>query len=155
MVIIFENHKIFLKRLVEAGIDFILVGGYAVNFHGYNRPTGDMDIWLKPSNENKNKLLQLLKKEGYSEKSLAHIRESDFNTHLAFHIGNDPFRIDFLTYINGVEFEEAQKQQQSLPLDNIIVPVLHLHHLVLSKMNTERIKDKADIEELQKRKKNK
>ena len=150
MVIVFEQHRLFLKKLLAAGVEFILVGGYAVNFHGYNRPTGDMDIWLKPSDETKNKLLALLASEGYTDSSLVAIQASDFTQHLALHLGEDPFRIDFLTFIQGVKFDEAQKQQQLLPLGDKVVPVLHLHHLVLSKMNTNRLKDKADVEELQK-----
>ena len=150
MVIIFEDHKLFLKKLLEAQVDFILVGGYAVNFYGYNRPTGDMDIWLKPSNDNREKLAILLEKENYSPGSVAQIRNADFTKHLAFHLGKEPFRIDFLTFIQGVSFEEAKAQQQLLPLEDKFVPVIHLHHLVISKTNTDRFKDKADIEELQK-----
>ena len=155
MVIVFEQHKIFLEKLLNAGVEFILIGGYAVNFHGYNRPTGDMDIWLKPENENKTRLIHLLKNEGYTAESLEPIEGMDFTKHLAFHLGKNPYRIDFLTFIQGVNFEDAQKQQQELPLKDKFVPVLHLHHLVLSKMNTDRLKDKADIEELQKIERNK
>ena len=154
MVIVFEQHRTFLRKLLVSGVEFILVGGYAVNFHGYNRPTGDMDIWLKPSEENKLKFLELLKKEGYDDRAIKAIQSCDFTSHLAFHIGENPFRIDFLTYIQGVAFEEANAQQQLLPLGEEYVPVLHLHHLVLSKMNTDRLKDKADIEELQKIRRN-
>ena len=156
MVILFEEHKLFLEKLLKAEVEFILVGGYAVNFYGYNRPTGDMDVWLNPTKDNQQKIIALFRNEGYSDESILQIESLDFTKHLAFHIGKDPFRIDFLNFIQGVSFAEAKLQQQLLPFKDKFVPVLHLHHLVISKTNTDRLKDKADIEELQKinRKKN-
>ena len=59
MKILLEEFRLLLKKLLESKVDFILIGGYAVNFHGYNRPTGDMDIWLRPTNETRDKLVQL------------------------------------------------------------------------------------------------
>ena len=53
MNIFLEEHQEILKALNKNGVDFLLVGGFAVNYHGYNRTTGDMDLWIKPDNENK------------------------------------------------------------------------------------------------------
>lgn len=57
MNILIEPHRDVLKKLIAFNIDFILIDGYAANFHGYNRVTGGMDIWLKPDNVNKKKFL--------------------------------------------------------------------------------------------------
>jgi hypothetical protein len=76
MSILVEPHKQMLRRLVEFNVDFILIGGYAVNLHGYVRATGNMDIWLKPSNENREKFLTLLKAEGFDDLSLSHISKT-------------------------------------------------------------------------------
>ena len=115
MIITLPEHKTLLLKLIAVDIKFILIGGYAVNYHGYNRPTGDMDIWLNPTNENRDKLLDFFLNEGYEKETVDEIRKLDFTTPVVFHIGSPPKRIDFLTKISIVNFEEAWKQNQLLP----------------------------------------
>jgi len=150
MIIFLEEHKQILRSLLDCKVDFILIGGYAVNYHGYNRPTGDMDILLRPNNANKEKLLLMFMQEGFVEESLKNVRDLDFTKAAVFHIGKPPKRIDFLTHISRVDFDEAWKEKQLLPMGEYSVPVLHLHHLILAKMGTGRERDKGDIDELQK-----
>ncbi|MEO8148139.1 MAG: hypothetical protein ABI723_10900 [Bacteroidia bacterium] len=150
MDIFLKEHKIFLLKLIENNITFILIGGHAVNFHGYGRPTGDMDIWVKPDNDEKLKLVELLRKEGFSEEGINTVSQFDFTKRVVFHFGDYPLRVDFLTFINIIKFDEAYEQKQLLPLGDKLIPVLNLHHLVLSKITTDRPKDKLDIDELQK-----
>ena len=150
MNILIEPHKQVLRRLIEFKVDFILIGGYAVNFHGFNRVTGDMDVWLKPDQNNRTKFIQFLKAEGFDQESITRISETDFTKHTAFHIGEKPLQIDFITIISGVSFTEAEPQKQLLPFEDISIPFLHLEHLILSKLTSSRLKDKLDVEELQK-----
>ena len=150
MDIFYEAHRLFLKRLLEFDIDFLLIGGFAVNFHGFNRPTGDMDIWLKPTNENKEKFIKMIRSEGFNEEGISYIAKLDFTKPVVFHTGQIPLRIDFLTFITIVKFDEAYNQKVLLPLGDKFVPVLHINDLILSKMTSDRIKDKLDVEELQK-----
>jgi hypothetical protein len=56
-----DEHKAILLQLLKYKVDFMLIGGYAVIYHGYGRTTGDMDIWLKPDNENRDKLIPVLR----------------------------------------------------------------------------------------------
>lgn len=150
MNILLEPHKQVLRSLVDFKVDFILIGGYAVNYHGYNRTTGDMDIWLKPDNENRANFIKFLERDGFDAESLAKISETDFTKHIAFHVGEKPLQIDFVTFISGVSFSEAEKEKQLLPFEDIFIPFLHLNHLILSKITSNRLKDKMDVEELQK-----
>lgn len=150
MIIFLEEHKQVLRKLIDNNVEFILVGGYAVNYHGYNRPTGDMDIWLRPDNENKTKLLSMLVKEGFIETSLKNVADLDFTQPAVFHIGSPPKRIDFLTRISRIDFHKAWEEKQILPMENYAIPVIHLHHLILTKMGTGRERDKGDVSELQK-----
>jgi len=150
MNIFLEKQKEFLIKLLDANVEFILIGGYAVIFHGYVRTTGDMDIWLKPDNANKEKFLDVLNKSGFSKKSLQQVRHSDFTQTLAFHFGNPPDRIDFLTKLAGISFEDAILNVEKLRSEGLSIPVLHLNDLIINKMLTNRTKDKADVEELQK-----
>jgi len=148
MDIFFEPHRMLLRDLLEAGVSFIVIGGYAVNFHGYNRPTGDMDIWLEPTEQNKQKLLAMLQRHDFDEDSIAYISSLNFEQTQVFSMGEPPFKFDFLTKINLVPYEEANRQKIVQDVEGLEIPFLHLNHLILSKINTGRTKDKADIEEL-------
>lgn len=144
-----ELHQHLIKKLLEAQVDFIIIGGYSVIFHGYKRTTGDIDIWLKPDNNNKNKLLPVLSYLGFDNSELNHVKELDFTKHLVFSIGDEPEKMDFITYINLVKYDDADLQKVIADIDGILIPFLNLNDLVLSKMNTGRQKDKADVEMLQ------
>jgi len=70
MNIFLESHKNLLERLIKANVKFLIIGGYAVNYYGYNRTTGDLDIWIKPDNFNKEKLIHVLEELGFSKDGL-------------------------------------------------------------------------------------
>ena len=127
-----------------------MIGGYAVNYYGYVRPTGDIDIWLKPDEETKFAFLAMLEKAGISNESRSLIAGLDFTSTAAFHIGQEPFRFDFLTKINGVTFNEAWNSRIIAQLGDFGLPVISRNHLILSKISTNRTQDKLDVEELQK-----
>ena len=149
MNLFIELHQNLIKMLLDAKVDFIIIGGYSVIFHGYKRTTGDIDIWLKPNNDNKKKLLIVLQQFGFEEDDLARVDTLNFTEHNVFSIGEQPEKIDFLTHISMVKYEDADKQKIEAEMDGLIIPFLHLNHLVLSKINTGRPKDKADVDMLQ------
>jgi predicted nucleotidyltransferase len=147
---IFQSEHIkALQLLINRDVEFLVVGGFAVNFYGYRRGTGDVDLWLHPDNANKTKLLEVFEKMDIEDEDLAHLRALNFETHLAFHIGEEPSRIDFMTYISGVSWTEAWEQKSMVDIDNLSIPFIHRNHLIQSKINTGRAQDKADIEGLQ------
>ena len=147
--VLYTEHQEILRHLIRKGVHFILIGGYAVIAHGYERTTGDMDLWIKPDNSNKLLLLEALRELGFEKRDLDIIATKDFEQPFVFSIGEKPLRVDFLTTISGVQYGEADAQKIIAEIDGIQLPVLHLNHLVLSKFVTGRLKDKADIEELQ------
>ena len=150
MNFLFEKHKEILIDLLNSKVDFLLVGGYAVVYHGYGRTTGDMDVWLKPDNENKMKLLSVLEKHLSDKSGIEKIKNLDFKEVVAFHIGAPPDKVDFLTKISGVNFDEAFSHKASLSIQNHEIPVLQLNDLIANKLMSARLQDKADVEELQK-----
>lgn len=150
MNIFIENHQNFLKSLINHKVNFLLVGDYAVIFYGYKRTTGDMDLWLEPNNENKLKLIDVLTEFGFDKEGIEHIKQLDFTKHLAFHFWEEPERIDCLTYISNVNFKEAFLKKETADVEGMHVPVIHYKHLIISKLSSQRMKDKADVEELQK-----
>ena len=106
-----------------------------------------MDLWLRPDNVNKLKLLDVLKQMDFDEEDIQHIAELDFKKHIVFSMWDEPEKVDFLTRISMIEFEQADQRKIIADIDDIKVPFLHLNDLVLSKFNTGRLKDKADVEE--------
>ncbi len=139
-----------LSELNKNNVHYIVVGGYAVNFHGYRRTTGDIDLWIKPDNgENKKLILKSLKNLKVEDAILKEIDKLDFTKPTVFIDGEEPFRIDFMTHISNVTFDEAFEKKTVATFDNMKIPFLHLNHLILSKITTGRDKDKDDIEKLQ------
>lgn len=150
MNILIEEHQQMLLALAKNNVRFMLIGGYAVIYHGYARTTADMDIWLALGNDNKEKLARALAEFGIDDESLTIFNSIDFTKpQNIFYFGKEPRRIDFLTMVSNVDFEAAYKQAENFPLGAVKIPVIHYNQLILSKLTTGRLKDKADIEELQ------
>lgn len=145
-----QAHLEMLIALVDNQVDFLVVGGYAVIYHGYVRATGDMDIWLRPTNENKLKLMEVFKKLDFDPDGINTIAEKNFTEVVIFHIGNEPERIDFLSKVQGLNFDEAFKQKQLLMVQGHQIPFLHLNDLIVNKLVSNRLKDQADVEQLMK-----
>lgn len=149
MNILLEEHLKILSCLLKHEVDFMLIGGYAVIYYGYKRTTGDMDLWLKPSNENKRKLCDALTEAGFETEDIIHLESLDFEQTLVFSLGTEPQKIDFLTRISLVDYETANQNKIVGNVDSLKLPVIQLHDLIRSKMSTGRLKDAADIDELQ------
>lgn len=109
-----------------------------------------MDIWLKPDNENKKKVLEVFIRKGNHPADIKQLGNMDFTGIVSFHMGNPPDRIDFMTRIAGIKFKEAYERRNFLKLQEYEIPILNLDDLVANKLLTGRAKDKADVEELQK-----
>ena len=140
-----------LNEFKKKKVAYIVVGGYAVNYHGYRRTTGDIDLWIKPENGiNKQNIIKCLQNLGVEKPVLDQLNKLDFTRPVFFIDGEEPFKIDFMTHISGVQFDDAWKQKKIASLDDIDIPFIHLNHLILSKITTGRPQDKIDIEKLQK-----
>ncbi len=150
MNILAEKHKEILFALMDAKVDFILIGGYAVIYHGYVRTTGDMDVWLKPDNENKNRFIAILEKYLIDKSGIGKVRKLDFTEVVAFHIGTPPDRVDFLTKMSGIKYDEAFSHRNFFQLREHQIPILNLNDLLINKLVSNRSKDRADVDELQK-----
>ena len=127
ILIAFNKHK----------VEYIIAGGYAVIFHGYGRTTGDLDLWIKPENKiNKDKIIQSLRNLNVNEDTLIQLNSLGFTTPIMFIDGEEPFKIDFMTSISGVDFNEAWGQKINAMLDGILIPFINLNHLIISKITT-------------------
>lgn len=145
------THVEVLQAFAEYEVKFLLVGGYAVIHYGYHRTTGDMDIWIDPCDENKKRLVAAFRSMDYEADSLRQLEELDFTLPTVFSIGEQPEKIDFMTKVTLVKFDDAYEHRVDVVLDDgVAVSIIQYKDLILSKMNTGRLKDKADIEQLQK-----
>ena len=145
-----DFHQRFVISLLENQVEFLIVGGLSVVFHGYIRTTGDMDLWVRPTNENKLKLLPVMVRFGLSADSIDLLNSKDFTETLAFHFNNPPEKIEFLTSVSGLNFNNALESCDHLNIENYDVPFLSFEDLIINKMVARRLKDQADVEELQK-----
>jgi hypothetical protein len=150
MDLFYQPHREILSQMLEFKIRFLLIGGYAVNYHGYSRPTSDLDLWLDPSEENKTKFISMLENYEYDTQGIDYIRSIDFSKPEVFCIGEPPVRTDFLTKVSILSFDEAYSEKITGDIEGMQIPVLQINHLILTKISNNRIKDKLDIEELQK-----
>lgn len=150
MNIFYEDALLILRKMLEKQVNFILIGGYAVNYYGYNRVTGDLDIWLKPNNDNKVLLVSGLAELGFDRSGLDIISSCDFTKPQMFHIGNQPDKTDFMTFISGVKYEEGNKLALNTVIDGLPLKMIYIQHLIKNKTASERLKHLADVEYLSK-----
>jgi hypothetical protein len=137
-----------IRALSDASARFIIVGAYAVNLYVDPRATGDLDIWVEPSAENARKVWNALAEFGAP---LTGVSESDFSKPGAtFQIGIAPLRIDILTEISGVRFDEAWSDRSMHPFGPFTIPFLGKKTLIQNKRAAARPKDLADLDSLEK-----
>lgn len=137
-----------VRALSDADARFIIVGAYAVNLYVDPRATGDLDIWVEPSAKNAGKVLRALEDFGAP---LTGVSESDFaKPGVTFQIGIAPLRIDILTEISGVTFDEAWNDRSMHPFGPFTIPFLGKKTLIQNKRATARPKDLADLDSLEK-----
>lgn len=139
-----------IEKLLVNKVEFLLIGGYAVNYYGFNRYTGDIDFWINPTEENKINFLAAMKSLKCDADTIDAIRKIPFPSKEVFFLSEPPLRIDFITSVNLVEFAEAWDKRNSMSIKNFELPVVDYYSLILMKMNTGRSKDKIDVEELHK-----
>ncbi len=150
MIVNHQTHMEMLTALLDNDVEFLIIGGYAVILHGYIRTTGDLDIWIHPTPENKLRLLEVFSTLQFDPAGIEIIRNMDFTNVVVFHVGEEPDRIDFLTHIAGLEFTIAQDRKECYAYQNYQIPYLHIDDLIVNKLRSGRLQDMADVEALQK-----
>lgn len=142
-----KDFKEFIALLNEHNVQYIIVGGYALAFHGYPRFTKDIDLWILPNPENAERILAVLHDFGFAPLDLA--VEDFILPNKVIQLGQPPNRIDIMTSISGVNFEECYQATIEIELDGIVVRFIGLEDLIKNKRSTGRLRDLGDIEELE------
>lgn len=138
-----RDFKEMLSCLKEEEVEFLIVGAYALAAHGFPRATGDIDVWVRNSCDNARKVMRALAKFGAP---LSNLSETDFTAaDLVVQIGVQPCRIDVLTGIDGLKFDEAWEGKIEVNVDGLALHVLSKAHLLKNKLASGRDRDQGDI----------
>lgn len=142
-----EDFVDLLRAFVDHNVRFMVVGAYALAIHGRPRATGDLDIWIQPAKENAARVMRALAAFGAP---LDQIVESDFaSPGVTYQMGVAPGRIDVLTDLTGLTFDEAWPGRITRPFGGVTVGVIGLAEFIRNKRATGRAKDLGDIEGLE------
>jgi len=135
-----------LRALDDAGVEFLLVGAHALSFHGILRATGDIDFFVRPTTENARRVIEAL--IAFGAPVVAHgVSISDFERpDSVYEIGLPPRRIDLLTSISGVEFEDAWASREHASLAGVDVSVIGRDALIRNKRAAGRDEDRLNAD---------
>jgi hypothetical protein len=132
--------------LKEHEVRYLLIGGYAVSYHGYIRATGDMDIWIAIHPDNAHKIVAVLKAFGFDHPELN--EDLFLHENKILRMGVPPVRLEITTSISGVQFDECYQARVVDMLDEVEVSLIDLENLKKNKKASGRPKDLVDFQKL-------
>jgi len=143
-----KDFKEFVELLEKHHVEYLVVGGYAVGQYGYPRFTGDLDIWINPTEDSYNKIIIVLNEFGFSSLNLS---LNDFHKlGNMIQLGYPPLRIDILNEIDGVEFNSCYANKNRNKTDDIYINFISYDDLIKNKKASARHKDLDDIDQMRK-----
>ncbi len=141
------DFKEFIQSLNDNQVRYLIIGGYAVAFHGYPRYTKDIDIWIEMSQDNAERMLAALAQFGFGSLEL---KVEDFNTpDRVIQLGYPPNRIDIITTPDGIVFATCYTEKMAIEIDDLVVNFIDLENLKRNKKASGRLQDLADLENLE------
>ena len=143
-----QDFRDLIASFNDHGVEFLVVGAHALAAHGHVRATKDLDVWVRPSCANAPRIIEALKAFGAPLHDLT--VEDLSSPGLVFQIGVPPIRIDVITAIDGVEFDDAWRDRFQTRFADQPAAVLSRRALVLNKKASGRTQDLADLEWLAK-----
>ena len=146
------EYLLFFSCAAKCKLRYMIIGGYAVNYYGYVRNTQDLDIWLAPTNENRDTFIGTLLCMNYTENEVAPLRSENFTEHYVGTIGGVNSSLDFITIVHHtINFDEAEKHKITFSVsDDVAINFVPYNFLVDMKLLARREKDILDITELNK-----
>lgn len=145
----FNKHfREFLEFLEKRNVKYLLVGGYAVGIHGFPRYTGDLDVFIAIGTDNAEKMVGVFADFGFGNLGLK--KKTFLQPEKIIEIGREPMKIQVLTGIDGVTFDQCYASRTHFQEGTLRIPVIGYDELIQNKLATPRGKDKIDVEELRK-----
>jgi len=146
-----RDFREFIQLLNQQRVKYLVVGGYAVGYHGYPRYTGDLDVFVELSETNAEHLSEVFRRFGLTGSDLA---APDFlEKGIVIRMGREPMRLEIINDINGVSFADCFRAKIVARLDGLRVNFIDLAHLRRNKAAAGRPKDLEDLRRLPKRRK--
>ena len=136
----------FVHLLNEENVEYVVLGGHAVIAHGYLRTTGDVDIFVRPSGENAQRLLTVMERYGYTNGEFEHDDFTRVPSYLSF--SRYDSTIDLMTFTPGVTFDECYQNRLVLEINEVMISFINLRELIRNKQAVGRPQDLLDIENL-------
>ena len=146
-----KDFKEFIQLLNENEVKYLVIGGYAVAFHGYPRYTKDLDFWIWANPDNADRLLKTIQDFGLGMLNLS--KEDLLDLDNVIQLGYEPNRIDIIVDLEGLDFESCYADRVDSMMDDINVHFMGLDDLIKNKLSTGRMQDKVDADKLKGRKK--
>ena len=140
-----KDFREFIELLNKNNVRYIIIGGYAVVYHGYVRSTNDIDIWIDIREDNIKNVLNALDDFGFSSLNL---KEEDFSPNQIIQLGYPPNRINLITTPAGIDFDTCYQSREQVTIDKMLINIVNLENLLKLKKASNRTRDLADIEEL-------
>lgn len=140
------DFKEFLRLLNSHNVRYLLMGGYAVGYHGYPRATGDMDIWIEASESNSKKVASAFREFGMLYEAVP--ESLLLETNKVIRMGVPPVRLEVITSASGVDFNECYSNREVIEIDGIPISIISLQDLKRNKQAAGRHKDLDDLEHL-------
>jgi hypothetical protein len=145
-----KDFREFIQLLNENEVKYLVIGGYAVAFHGYPRYTKDLDFWIWANPDNADLLLKTIKDFGLGSMNLS--KEDLLDLDNVIQIGYEPNRIDVIIDLEGLDFESCYERRVDSSIGDINIPFIGLDDLIRNKLSTGRMQDKVDADKLKKSK---
>jgi predicted nucleotidyltransferase len=147
-VILPQDFKDFLKSLNSKGVEYLLIGGYAVNYYGHARATADMDIWIAVDPDNAQRMCDVIQ-DFFGQPIEGVSRDMFMQQNKVLRFGFPPIRIEVVTTIDGLEFPQCHAARVVDVLDGVPVNLIALEHLKINRKASGRSKDLTDLEFLE------
>jgi hypothetical protein len=144
-----KDFKEFLRLLNSRKVEYLIIGGYAVGYHGYPRATGDLDVWVSTREDNARKLAGALQEFGFD---LPEVGPALFQgKEKVIRMGIPPLRLEIITSIDGVQFEDCYPRRITASLGELTANIISLPDLLTNKRASGRLNDLNDIDRLEKK----
>jgi predicted nucleotidyltransferase len=141
-----RDFKEFLQLLNSNGVEYLVVGGYAVGHYGYPRATGDLDVWIEVNETNAAKAAGVVREFGMPEEQVS--VDLFLRKNQVIRMGLPPVRIEIITGVSGLEFAECYPRRQTVVMDEVTVNLISLADLKTNKRAAGRHQDLEDLEHL-------
>jgi len=142
-----KDFREFIKLLNSNNVKYLVVGGYALAFHGYPRYTKDIDIWLLINQENAANIIKTLLEFGFVSENIS--KDDFLKSDIIIQLGYPPNRIDLITTCDGIDFEKCYENKIQIEIEGLTINFIDVESLKINKKKTGRTQDLADLENLE------